>query len=1004
MPNGCSTILLNDIHTPAFEDVVQCKPNANRAPATKRRLAVVKDDHGVWWKAKRSGEWCRAQAAEGLAAQGQVVVGRVAVVVKPKVERATSEPEVGPPENPLKSALREFQRTKGCTLTHIGSLLGGCSKGTVSNWLNGVRMGDAAVLALNERVQALLARGSSAEAGAEVGPVPVREARRPLLTVEAQTAVDAAAVAKQAKETDEARAAREAREAAAKKARAAKEQAKEALAKEAREAREAKEALAKETKEAMHEARHEAAAKARAVPRRPHVPRRPPCAKAAAEAAVEEAASAQRYAAESVERLQRNDEAREQQCKAHAAQLRTLVLAGRLQDVETYVKQLIAAMPSSASRDTIRRLQDAVGPAVDALVEMAEVACEVGQGRRPITAVDADAAAAATQPQAASGTINTATAPGPAAPATDTDTDTVAVAAAPGTSTAIAGASSPAASVTVTATVTAATTQAASGTTSPAIAPGPVAPATDTDTATVAATADPELQDLLRWLLHVKLSESEYLLPRSGTLTEPSSSTAHAAALAALDTRLNRHTRVKEALRSLADVAMRADLQAAMQAAAERSGTPLEVDTYAQRAFELRAASECYPPNFGAEEEHSEAECNAVSRAIVVAFMDDPRNMQPGVAALYDRLPVEEQHEWEGRRGFLRAQRASVVTITAGDQKKAELLDRASRLQFAMLYNERLTYFGKALFHAHARSEMYPGRLLGGDVMDWITFENHVQQLLRGGMQIGDIFSINQCRLAAADTPRYSVELNLLDCHVLFSSVISLSGHLLHLTEVGALLHDLFASAFPDTFNRQLSTFSLSAATSGLRSAAVVPLHRAVVVIEGQIQLRAPLEELEEEVDGMVSQLSAPSLHSRVTSTKGGIAQSAAEANLRGGLMQQWIAGDPEGFPEDVRQVELRRIAEWSTAHRSTMAPEVQYIDHPRSLQNGAVASMAMTVRAGEIMGKRHGVQRHELPPQWRHRRELRPSAAAGPAAAAPAAMPGAAEPAMAAAGSPETT
>ena len=531
MPNECSTILLNDIHTPAFEDVLQCKPNANRAPApaTKRRLAVIQDDHGEWWKAKRSGKWCRAQAAEGLAAQGQVVVGRVAVVVKPKVERATSEPEVGPPENPLKSALREFQRTKGCTLTHIGSLLGGCSKGTVSNWLNGVRMGDAAVLALNERVQALLARGSSAEAGAEVGPVPVREARRPLLTVEAQTAVDAAAVAKQAKETDEARAAREAREAAAKKARAAKEQAKEALAKEAREAREAKEAR-HEAKEAMHEARHEAAAKA------------------AAEAAVEEAASAQRYAAESVERLQRNDKAREQQCKAHAAQLRALVLAGRLQDVETYVKQLIAAMPSSASRDTIRRLQDAIGPAVDALVEMAEVACEVGQGRRPITAVDADAAAAATQPQAASGTINTATAPGPAAPATATDTDTVAVAAAPGTSTAIAGASSPAASVTVTATVTAATTQAASGTTSTAIAPGPVAPATDTDTDTVAATADPELQDLLRWLLHVKLSESEYLLPRSGTLTEPSSSTAHAAALAALDTRLNRHTRVKEAV------------------------------------------------------------------------------------------------------------------------------------------------------------------------------------------------------------------------------------------------------------------------------------------------------------------------------------------------------------------------------------------------------------------------------------------------------------------------
>ena len=35
MPNGYATILLNGIHTPAFEDELQCKPNAGRAPATK---------------------------------------------------------------------------------------------------------------------------------------------------------------------------------------------------------------------------------------------------------------------------------------------------------------------------------------------------------------------------------------------------------------------------------------------------------------------------------------------------------------------------------------------------------------------------------------------------------------------------------------------------------------------------------------------------------------------------------------------------------------------------------------------------------------------------------------------------------------------------------------------------------------------------------------------------------------------------------------------------------
>ena len=153
-----------------------------------------------------------------------------------------------------------------------------------------------------------------------------------------------------------------------------------------------------------------------------------------------------------------------------------------------------------------------------------------------------------------------------------------------------------------------------------------------------------------------------------------------------------------------------------------------------------------------------------------------------------------------------------------------------------MVYNERLTYFGEALFHAHARSEIYPSRLIGGDVMQANTFENRIQRLLRGGMPIGDIFSLDQCQQSAADKPYWSIALNLHDCDVLFSSVISLSGHLLHLTEVGALLHDLLASAFPDTFDRELSTFSLSAATSGLRSAAVVPLHRLVVVIGGEIR------------------------------------------------------------------------------------------------------------------------------------------------------------------------
>ena len=613
----------------------------------------------------------------------------------------------------------------------------------------------------------------------------------------------------------------------------------------------------------------------------------------------EEATVARQKAVASVERLQREDEAMEQQSVAHAAELQTFAQAGRrFQEMRLRLQQLITEMPS-ASSNAIRRMQDAVGPAIDTILEMTEVA----------------------------------------------------IASAPTTS--------------VTATASTATVAAAPGTT----------------TATTGATTDAE--GVLRWLLPVTLHRpTALLLPKSGTATY---SNGHAVVSAALDTRLYRRTRVKEALRSIAAAAGRAALQAAMMAAAEQSGTPREEDTLARRAFDLQPARECYPHSFRGEEMHSEAECNAVSRAIALGFMDPPGSMQPGVAALYTKLPVEEQHQWSGRREFLRAQRASVIRIT-GEEATVELLDRASRLQFAMLYNERLTYFGEALFHAYARCEIYPSRLIEGDVMQANTFENRIQSLLRGGMQIGELFSLNQCQQVAKDKPCWSVAVHLRDCDVLISAVISLTGHLLGLSEVGALVHDLLMTAFPLTFDRELSTASLTAASSGFRSAAVVPLHRLVMVVNGVIQPRAPLEDLEEEVDEMVSQLSAPSLYSRVTSTPGGRAQTAAVAHAQGGRMQQWIAGDLLGSAEDV---ERRRIAEMSTAHRSTTSSEVQYIDHPRPLQNDAIANMAMTVRAGERMGSRHGVQRHELPPQWRHRRELPPSAAAGPAVAGLAAMAG---------------
>ena len=119
-----------------------------------------------------------------------------------------------------------------------------------------------------------------------------------------------------------------------------------------------------------------------------------------------------------------------------------------------------------------------------------------------------------------------------------------------------------------------------------------------------------------------------------------------------------------------------------------------------------------------------------------------------------------------------------------GEDDKVELLQRATRLSLATLCNERLTFYGVPLFRAYARSELYFARLWGEDIVDAATFERRIQNLLSAGMQVGDLFSLDQCRQAAE--PRWSFELNLLDCHLLLSSVVSLGGHILHMVCVSA--------------------------------------------------------------------------------------------------------------------------------------------------------------------------------------------------------------------------
>ena len=184
-----------------------------------------------------------------------------------------------------------------------------------------------------------------------------------------------------------------------------------------------------------------------------------------------------------------------------------------------------------------------------------------------------------------------------------------------------------------------------------------------------------------------------------------------------------------------ADAEASAKLAAAMEARVKQRGT-LPPDTYAMRAYELRPLAECYPDTFDGQcEAHSASERAAVNRAIMIGLMDDPASMHPGVRALHDALPEEEQEKWKVVRRLLKGQSVSATRIH-GAVENVELLDRASRMMFAKLCNERPTYFGGALFYCYSRVELYPARMLGGDVVDAKTFETRIQHRLDAGMQV----------------------------------------------------------------------------------------------------------------------------------------------------------------------------------------------------------------------------------------------------------------------------
>ena len=126
-------------------------------------------------------------------------------------------------------------------------------------------------------------------------------------------------------------------------------------------------------------------------------------AKKVAEAAIcaANSAAAWRTAAIDCSRLQREDVAKEEQCEARAAVLLALAQQGRWHELWLQVQQLVREKMPSAANDTVRRMQDAAGPMVDAVIEMAIAATApvpATTGTTTATVIATPAAAESTAP------------------------------------------------------------------------------------------------------------------------------------------------------------------------------------------------------------------------------------------------------------------------------------------------------------------------------------------------------------------------------------------------------------------------------------------------------------------------------------------------------------------------------------------------------------------------------------------------------------------------------
>ena len=123
------------------------------------------------------------------------------------------------------------------------------------------------------------------------------------------------------------------------------------------------------------------------------------------------------------------------------------------------------------------------------------------------------------------------------------------------------------------------------------------------------------------------------------------------------------------------------------------------------------------------------------------AICEDLVNVQRRLNAL--EMTEEAQAKWAYARAFVLKMHANARKLYGGKPDACEKLRRAAVLIIVTVVNERFSLAGATLCEAIRQGEIYASRLLPC-VVTAQTFEDRLQALMDGGMDVGDVFFLQQ--------------------------------------------------------------------------------------------------------------------------------------------------------------------------------------------------------------------------------------------------------------------